>query len=197
MFNLASKILRIMSKVLDLPSDFFEPFLTAPVATLRLIHYWPIHDFSKGIGVGEHTDYGLLTILKQDAVGGLQVFSAKDYQWVHCCPIPNAFVVNIGDMLARWTAHRFKSTIHRVVNTTSSDRFSVPFFLEPNLDTKISIGGICSGPVLPDRQPGNSELSSSALSKVEVESAESILEKFYRGSGQLRNLDELTSTVTS
>merc|ERR1712083_996067 len=112
-FQLAKRLLSLLAVVLGSP-DFFDKHLTDPVATHRLLHYWPIRDFTKEIGVGEHTDYGLLTILRQDCVGGLQVLNAKDSKWVHCCPIDNAFVVNLGDMVCRWTAHRFKSTVHRV-----------------------------------------------------------------------------------
>jgi len=142
MFRLSKRLLSIMARVLGHPADFFDQYLTAPVATHRLLHYWPIEDFKSEIGVGEHTDYGLLTVLAQDAVGGLQVLNAKDGQWVHCIPIPNAFVVNLGDMLARWTNHTFKSTIHRVVVTSRNERFSVPYFLEPNMDARIALGGI-------------------------------------------------------
>merc|ERR1739848_857646 len=124
----------------------FEPHLTKPVATNRLLHYYPNTDFSKEIGVGAHTDYGLLTLLKQDNVGGLQVLNARDNYWVHAVPTPGAFVVNLGDMLARWTNHTFKSTVHRVVNLGDLDRYSCPYFLEPNLDSLITPGELCDGP---------------------------------------------------
>ncbi|CAE7521957.1 hxnY, partial [Symbiodinium pilosum] len=108
MFRLARRLLALMALALGKPRDFFEQHLTQPVATHRLLHYWPLEDYNTEIGVGEHTDYGLLTILKQDMVGGLQVLNAKDGRWIHCCPVKNAFVINLGDMLSRWTAHRFK-----------------------------------------------------------------------------------------
>lgn len=80
------------------------------------------------------------------------------------------FVVNLGDMMSRWTAHRFKSTVHRVVNVSTRERYSVPYFLEPNMDALIVNGGLCS--------TGN-ESGESAT-------AEDILERFYRASGQLK-----------
>eukprot|EP00746_Dinoflagellata_sp_MGD_P111846 gnl/MRDRNA2_/MRDRNA2_48654_c0_seq1.p1 gnl/MRDRNA2_/MRDRNA2_48654_c0~~gnl/MRDRNA2_/MRDRNA2_48654_c0_seq1.p1 ORF type:complete len:665 (-),score=138.07 gnl/MRDRNA2_/MRDRNA2_48654_c0_seq1:173-2167(-) len=169
MFQLARKLLRFMALVLEQPEDFFEAHLTKPVATHRLLHYWPLRDFQKEIGCGEHTDYGLLTILRQDGVGGLQVLNAKDLQWVHVVPIKAAYVVNIGDMLARWTGHHFKSTIHRVVNISSAERFSSPYFIEPNLDTVIKPGELYDGP----------------RSDEEALSAETILAQYYKGAGLL------------
>lgn len=179
MFKLSKRLLELMALILGKPRDFFHQFLDQPVATHRLLHYWPIKDFNLEIGVGEHTDYGLLTILKQDMVGGLQVLNAKDGVWVHCCPVENAFVINLGDMIGRWTAHRFKSTVHRVVTTSDKDRYSVPFFLEPNLDTVIAYGGLCSG-------PGSSSESKFDPPSREEDTAGAILERFYRASGQLR-----------
>jgi len=167
MFDLSKRLLRLMAVVLNLQEDFFEPHVENPIATLRLLHYWPLENFVQEIGTGAHTDYGLLTILKQDAVGGLQTLNAKDMQWVHATPIDDAFVVNIGDMLARWTAHRFKSTVHRVVNISIKERYSVPFFLEPNLHTIIRPGELCSGP---KRDPTS-------------QTCEQILESFYTAAG--------------
>ncbi|CAE7940114.1 hxnY [Symbiodinium sp. KB8] len=143
MFRLSKRLLELMALALEKPRDFFEQHLTQPVATHRLLHYWPLKDYETEIGVGEHTDYGLLTVLKQDLVGGLQVLNAKDGRWIHCCPVKNAFVINLGDMLSRWTAHRFKSTVHRVVTTSASERYSVPYFLEPNMDTIIQPEARC------------------------------------------------------
>lgn len=175
MFKLAKQLLSFMALVLGQEKDLFESHLTNPVATHRLLHYWPMQDFEKQIGVGEHTDYGLLTILKQDSVGGLQVLNAKEMSWVHATPIPGAFVVNIGDMLERWSGYRFKSTVHRVVNTSNTDRYSVPYFLEPNMDSMIVPGALCSA-----------SAPSLAVDGCATKSAEEILENFYRASGQLR-----------
>jgi len=194
MFRVSKRILSLMALVLGKPPNFFEQHLTNPVATHRLLHYWPIKDFDNQIGVGEHTDYGLLTVLKQDSVGGLQVLNAKDGRWVHCCPVKDAFVVNLGDMMGRWTGHRFKSTVHRVVNTSPEDRYSVPYFLEPNMDSIITFGEINDGGLGKDQ--GLSEHQRRCrLRKFWRESrknshnpatAEDILERFYRASGQLK-----------
>lgn len=192
MFKMSRRLLALMAKVLGQDADLFEPHLTNPVATQRLLHYWPTEDFNTQIGVGEHTDYGLLTILKQDSVGGLQVLNAKDSTWVHATPIEGAFVVNLGDMLQRWTGNRFKSTVHRVVNTSNTDRYSVPFFLEPNMDSMIVPGGLCSAPDLDgcDKLQRRARLRnwwSQLRAMGPARSAEDILESFYRASGQLKS----------
>jgi isopenicillin N synthase-like dioxygenase len=85
--------------------------------------------------VGEHTDYGLLTILKQDDTGGLQVKSRAG--WMAAPPIAGTFLCNIGDMLDRMTGGRYRSTPHRVQNVTRRDRLSFPFFFDPNFNAEI------------------------------------------------------------
>ena len=100
--------------------------------------------------MGEHTDYGSLTLLYQsDAVGGLEVL--LDDVWCPIEPIPGSFVVNIGDLMARWTNDRWISTLHRVQNPTisgpASRRISFPFFCQPNYDAVIETLPTC-------RQPG-------------------------------------------
>jgi len=192
MMKMSKRLLSFMAQVLDQDADLFEAHLTNPVATQRLLHYWPTEDFNTQIGVGEHTDYGLLTILKQDSVGGLQVLNAKDSTWVHATPLEGAFVVNLGDMLQRWTGNRFKSTVHRVVNTSNNDRYSVPFFLEPNMDTMIVPGGLCTSPDLDgcDQMQRRARLRKWWGQMREMGSpktAEDILESFYRASGQLKS----------
>lgn len=192
MFRMSRRLLSFMAQVLGQDADLFEAHLTNPVATHRLLHYWPTEDFSTQIGVGEHTDYGLLTILKQDSVGGLQVLNAKDSTWVHATPIEGAFVVNLGDMLQRWTGNRFKSTVHRVVNTSNTDRYSVPFFLEPNMDSMIVPGGLCSAPGLEgcDKLQRRARLRNwwgQMRAMGPAKSAEDILESFYRASGQIKS----------
>jgi len=187
MFKLSKRILSLMGVVLADDGDLFEPHLTNPVATQRLLHYWPTENFNTQIGVGEHTDYGLLTILKQDSVGGLQVLNAKDSTWVHAAPVEGAFVVNLGDMLARWTGQRFKSTVHRVVNTSNTDRYSVPFFLEPNMDSLIVPGALCSTPGWDKFGSDDVGTRWSQLRQMgSPKTSEEILESFYLASGQLK-----------
>jgi len=98
--------------------------------------------------VGEHTDYGMITILRQDNSGGLQVrrvpklkegaSSASDEEWIEAPPIPGTFVINIGDMLEKMTGGVYLSTPHRVLNPTSKDRISFPFFFDPDFNAKMT-----------------------------------------------------------
>jgi isopenicillin N synthase-like dioxygenase len=125
---------------LGLPADYFHTRYTAdPLILFRIFNY-PSRPVPEGAnaawGVGEHTDYGLLTILRQDAVGGLTVHTRDG--WVAAPPVPRSFVCNIGDMLDRMTGGLYKSTPHRVVlNTSGRDRLSFPFFFDPNFDARV------------------------------------------------------------
>ncbi|MBL8168890.1 MAG: isopenicillin N synthase family oxygenase, partial [Acidobacteria bacterium] len=97
---------------------------------------YPGQNDAAGWGVGEHTDYGLLTILKQDDAGGLQVKVRG--QWLEAPPVSNSFVCNIGDMLDRLTGGLYRSTPHRVRNVSGRDRLSFPFFFDPNFNAAIA-----------------------------------------------------------
>jgi isopenicillin N synthase-like dioxygenase len=124
---------------LGLDAAYFADRYTREPLTLFRIFNYPgdpaAPDEEPRWGVGEHTDYGLLTILKQDDTGGLQVKSGGG--WIPAPPISGAFLCNIGDMLDRMTAGRYKSTPHRVQNVTRRDRLSFPFFFDPNFDATI------------------------------------------------------------
>ena len=109
-----------------------------PTILFRIFHYPPAPDSADdGWGVGEHTDYGLLTILRQDETGGLQVRARSG--WIDAPPIAGSFVVNIGDMLERMTGGRFRSTPHRVRNTSATGRLSFPFFFDPSWDAIVPV----------------------------------------------------------
>jgi isopenicillin N synthase-like dioxygenase len=88
------------------------------------------------IGIGAHTDYGFLTILSQDAVGGLQVRNRAG-EWVSAPPVEGTFVVNIGDLVQTITNDRYSSTMHRVVNTTGAERYSIPFFIDLDFEAVV------------------------------------------------------------
>jgi isopenicillin N synthase-like dioxygenase len=128
--ELGHVLLRSMSVALGLDAGWFDRNLTAsPTVLFRIFRYPPAGAGSARWSVGEHTDYGLLTILAQDATGGLEVRGRAG--WVAAPPIPDAFVVNLGDMLERMTAGRYRSTPHRVRNSSGRDRISFPLFLDP------------------------------------------------------------------
>lgn len=129
-------VLRGMALSLELPATYFESSITKdPFILFRIFHYPKQNTKTEMWGVGEHTDYGLLTILKQDNVGGLQVRSNN--KWIDAPPIPNTFVCNIGDMLDRMTGGLYISTPHRVLNTSGKNRFSFPLFFDPNFDVHV------------------------------------------------------------
>ena len=130
------KVLGLIGLGLGLPADWFRKNLTSdPTVLFRIFHY-PV-DGPGEWGVAEHTDYGLLTLLLQDDCGGLQVNGRMG--WVDVAPLPNAFVCNIGDMLERMTGARYRSTAHRVRNTSGRDRLSFPFFFDPSWQARVPI----------------------------------------------------------
>ncbi|QMS92474.1 isopenicillin N synthase family oxygenase [Nostoc edaphicum CCNP1411] len=117
-------------------SYFADRYTKDPLILFRIFNYPPNSSLSKSEwGVGEHTDYGVLTILKQDNVGGLQVKSKSG--WIDAPPIPGSFVCNIGDMLDRMTRGLYRSTPHRVQNLSTSNRLSFPFFFDPNFNVEV------------------------------------------------------------
>lgn len=133
--ELGKLVLQAVALSLELPTDYFESTITKdPFILFRIFHY-PAQNTSENWGVGEHTDYGLLTILKQDCNGGLQVKSKGE--WIDAPPIENTFVCNIGDMLDRMTGGLYKSTPHRVKNTSGKNRLSFPLFFDPSFDAEV------------------------------------------------------------
>lgn len=117
-------------------SYFAERYTNDPLILFRIFNY-PVHAgvHDQSWGVGEHTDYGLLTILKQDRTGGLQVKSKSG--WVDAPSVPGSFVCNIGDMLDRMTGGLYRSTPHRVRSPSKHDRLSFPFFFDPNFNAEV------------------------------------------------------------
>jgi isopenicillin N synthase-like dioxygenase len=122
---------------LGLDESYFDARYTHdPLVLFRIFRYPPrIAEPDESWGVGEHTDYGLLTILLQDAVGGLQVKSPRG--WIDAPPIPGTFICNIGDMLDRMTSGFYRSTPHRVRNPSGRARLSWPFFFDPDFDARV------------------------------------------------------------
>ena len=119
------------------PGTFIRS-IAKPVTRASIIYYppQPPELGSEQFGVAPHTDYGCLTLLNQDSVGGLQVRDRKG-DWVTAQPIEGTLVVNVGDLMARWTNDRFASTPHRVVNASGRERFSIGVFVDPDYETPI------------------------------------------------------------
>jgi isopenicillin N synthase-like dioxygenase len=131
-------ILSAMGVALGLGESWFVENLTYdPLILFRIFRYPPIKGDDRSWSVGEHTDYGLLTLLAQDASGGLQVRIKGG--WIDVPPIAGTLVCNLGDMLERLTAGAYRSTPHRVLNTSRHDRLSFPFFLDPSWDAQVDL----------------------------------------------------------
>lgn len=132
MTQLGHSLVTAISLSLGLEESYFARHYTFdPLVLFRIFNYPP----RLGSGVGEHTDYGLLTILRQDMSGGLQIKVRSE--WVDAAPVPNSFVCNIGDMLDRITGGHYLSAPHRVQNPAAADRLSFAFFFDPNFNAEV------------------------------------------------------------
>jgi isopenicillin N synthase-like dioxygenase len=139
---LAARVMRVFAVALDLPEAYFDRYIDAPISALRALNYPALARAPAPgqIRAGAHTDYGSLTILLPQAGSrGLEIFSQG--RWIEVPPAPGAFVINLGDLMARWTNDRWVSTLHRV--TIPSDggaerRQSFAFFHQPNWDAEIA-----------------------------------------------------------
>ncbi len=132
----AQVVLEGIALSLDLDAGYFRrTYTTDPTMLFRIFHYPASDGADERWGVGEHTDYGLLTLLAQDDRGGLEVKTRDG--WIDAPPIKGTLVCNIGDMLDRLTAGAYKSTPHRAKNVSGSGRLSFPFFFDPGFDAEI------------------------------------------------------------
>ena len=133
-------IAELLALSLGLRRDYFEAFFDRPLELMNFNYYHATKsapDLGK-FGCGSHTDYGMITILMTDQVPGLQVWGRETEEWIHVEPsTKNHFVVNVGDMLERWTRGRYVSNLHRVINSKGEERMSIAFFFEPNVDSLI------------------------------------------------------------
>ena len=150
MEDLAARIMRVFAAALDLPETFFDSYIDAPISALRALNY-PAQTVAPQPGqirAGAHTDYGSLTILlPQPGSRGLEIMT-PDGEWTPVPPVPDAFVINIGDLMARWTNDRWVSTLHRVVNPPEEEvaagrRMSLAFFHQPNWHAEIEVLPAC------------------------------------------------------
>ena len=125
--NLGFRVLKILAASLDLPSTWFDEHFDVPSVTLRMSHY-PVMEYEDNEwGVAPHTDSSIFTFLPTNDIPGLEIRPAG-HDWITPPVIPEAYLVNSGDMLKRWTNNRFRSTAHRVRNASNSDRYAIPFF---------------------------------------------------------------------
>ena len=150
MHDFCLRLLRPLALALALPRDWFVPHFRQPTTFLRLLHYSPQAGDAPAdaFGSAPHTDYGFITILAQDGQGGLEVRRA-DGTWLAAQPIEGTWVVNVADMLSRWTNGRWQSTPHRVKNLSGGDRYSCPYFFDMSMDSLVEVLPTCQ----PARHP--------------------------------------------
>jgi isopenicillin N synthase-like dioxygenase len=143
--ELAARLLGAMALSLDLPEDTFAAYHRNPICTLRLLHYPPRSGRATDseFGAGAHSDWGALTILAQDDAGSLEVLDKRG-TWIGVPPRDDAFVVNVGDLLALWTNDRYTSTMHRVRGVPDRDRYSVACFFDLDPDARIECLPSCT-----------------------------------------------------
>lgn len=136
--EVAFQLLRGCAISLGLAENFFVQRCAQPLSRASFVYYpsQPADCDSQQFGVGPHTDFGVLTVLCQDDVGGLEVEDING-NWIHAPPIEGTLVINVGDLLARWTDGAYKSTPHRVVNRSGRERLSLVLAFDPDPDTPI------------------------------------------------------------
>ncbi|KAF5523053.1 2-oxoglutarate-Fe(II) type oxidoreductase hxnY [Colletotrichum aenigma] len=150
--SLASDLMRVLALSLDLEESYFSKFMDGAVATMRMLHYpsQPVDaDEKLTRGIGAHTDFGAITMLLQDKVDGLQVWDQKNETWIDVPPTEGAFVVNLGNLMARWTNEKYKSNIHRVINKSGQERYSIPVFVSGNPDYLVECIPTCKSATQP------------------------------------------------
>ncbi len=153
MSQLAATIMQVFAVALDLSENSFDDVIDHPISAMRALNY-PHQSAAPKPGqlrAGAHSDYGSLTILlSEPAPGGLEICT-PNHKWLAVPVLPGAFIINIGDLMARWTNDRWVSTLHRVVNpppdhSGSTRRQSIAFFHQPNWDAEISCIPTCLSP---------------------------------------------------
>jgi isopenicillin N synthase-like dioxygenase len=154
MERLARTLMNGLALSLDLPWGYFDPCLVDHMSSLRLLHYppHPTADPAREVGAGAHTDWGALTVLAQDDTGGLEVRHPSG-EWIAATPVPGTFIVNLGDMMQRWTNDLYASTPHRVLNRSPRDRYSAAFFFDPAFHTTVECLPTCQSAERPPRYP--------------------------------------------
>jgi isopenicillin N synthase-like dioxygenase len=153
MRDLGNRVLAELALSLELPRDYFVAFYDMPGTTLRLLRYPPHPQaaLANQLGAGAHTDWGGVTLLAQDELGGLEVRNVND-EWIQATPVPGTFVVNLGDLMQRWTNGLYRSNMHRVKNNSASrDRYSIAFFYSPRPDSRIECLPTCTDPEHPPK----------------------------------------------
>jgi isopenicillin N synthase-like dioxygenase len=151
---LGRRLLKVFAVSLDMPQDTFLAACTKPMVQMRLFHYPaqpPIGD-DKAFGVAPHTDYGMITMLLQDPIGGLEL-KKRDGEWIGAPYVPGTLVINIGDLFQRWTNDVYTSNQHRVVNRSGKERYSIPTFFNLDYNSVVSCLPTCQSADNPAKYP--------------------------------------------
>jgi isopenicillin N synthase-like dioxygenase len=143
-------LLPLYAVALDLPPAYFQGFFDPSLATLRLSHYPAVDAAEDQWGIDPHSDAGFMTLLPTNPVDGLWI-RPGEHDWWEVHLRPESFVVNAGDMLRRWSNDRLRSTLHRVLNRSGGDRYAIPFFYDPRVDTVIECLATCTDAADPPR----------------------------------------------
>ena len=152
MNGLAMRLLPPVAQALDLPPDFFASRFQPSQFSVRFSHYPPGPPGPDRYGIAPHSDSNFMTFLPQSAIPGLQV-RMPDGEWVDIPELPGSMAVNAGDTLHRWSNGRFKSSPHRALPPERSDRYAIPFFLGPNIDTVVECLPTCTSSDNPPKWP--------------------------------------------
>ncbi len=154
--DVAHHLMRGFALGLDLDESFFLKTASKPLSRASLVYYPPQPEEmgDQQFGVGPHTDFGVLTVLCQDSVGGLQVEDING-EWIEAPPIEGTLIVNVADLLARWTDGAYKSTPHRVVNSSGRERLSLVLAFDPDPETMIDAREVFG----PDHKAGESPIT--------------------------------------
>ncbi|THY25693.1 Clavaminate synthase-like protein [Aureobasidium pullulans] len=158
--ELARHLFRLFALSLALPENHFDEMMTHPGGISRLLYYPPTKDpkpldpkeMDKEVGLGAHTDYECFTLLLSSTTHGLEILT-PDNVWTAATAVEGSFIVNVADFLMRWTNGVYKSTIHRVVNRTTQERYSVPFFFSINYDQLVETLPSCVSAENPSKYP--------------------------------------------
>ncbi len=137
--RLSKRLLHLFALSLELPVDYFDGFTTKPMLRTSMFHYPPQPPVGPDnqAGVAPHTDNGMFTVLQQDPIGGLEL-QTRSGEWIGAPYIDDTFVINIGDLMQVWTNDVYISNLHRVINHSGRERYSVPTFFNLDYDTMVT-----------------------------------------------------------
>ena len=153
MERLVQKLVRLYARALDLPAQYFDHPFQEPQYKLRMTHYPPqVGRPQDEFGIAPHTDTSFLTLLAPNDVPGLSI-RTQGGKWIDAPAIPDAYVVNGGQLLQRWTNDYFLATPHRAVNRSGGERYALAFFCDGNIDWPVAAVPTCVGPDNPPKYP--------------------------------------------